>query len=74
MVDRSQQASDLIARLPLLRKAPQVCSLRRFVLKLAECVALFVVLIVLSLIIFFNVVSSQYRVPTFKILLEIWRC
>ncbi|KAG0599532.1 hypothetical protein M758_12G159300 [Ceratodon purpureus] len=49
---RSQQSSDLTNR--QFRKAPQVCSPRRFVLKLTECIALFVVLIVLSLVIFFN--------------------
>lgn len=54
---RSQQSLDLTTR--LFRRAPQVCYPRRFVLKLAECIALFVVLIVLSLVIFFNLVHSS---------------
>ncbi|XP_024357551.1 uncharacterized protein [Physcomitrium patens] len=49
---RFQQSSDLTPR--RFRKARQVCSLQRFVLKLSECIVLFVVLIVLSLVIFFN--------------------
>ena len=52
---RFQRSSDVTTC--LLQKS-QVYSSQRFVLKLAECIALFVVLIVLSLVIFFNLVYS----------------
>ncbi|CAM6086256.1 unnamed protein product [Calypogeia fissa] len=51
-VNQSEQLSNT----PLLGKeAPLRCSIREMIIKTAECVAYFVVLIVLSLVIFFNV-------------------
>ncbi|KAL2621373.1 hypothetical protein R1flu_001578 [Riccia fluitans] len=47
--------SELQPHAPLLDKKPMACSIRKYILKTAEFCAFFMVLIILSLVIFFNV-------------------
>ncbi|KAL3680510.1 hypothetical protein R1sor_023466 [Riccia sorocarpa] len=54
-VNAASTHSELQPHAPLLEKKPRVCSIRKYILKAAEFSMFFMVLIVLSLVIFFNV-------------------